>query len=297
MSEGRVEPRSARSSSSEPESAQRREASNPPAWARSPCRSSRSRAIRQSWRQPPDKPTSTPAASWRPRPPTASRGADREGPGAARADQAVADLGLRSGDGPAQALHRRPRRPGLLLRPQDSLATRHERDQRAAAPIPPARHEPARFTQEQLDEIAASLNGRPRKTLGAGCHAGRPLRRAIDVPVGIETDKNLIVVALPAVQQRQRLRAFAGTAPHHASLETLQVRQRAPSPQQAPRRRLSLVGLRDAHEVTRRTRALAPCAMRHSPHVTKPPVPQAVPRLTCPRRTPESGWQCGGRIG
>ena len=77
------------------------------------------------------------------------------------------DLGPRPRTRRAQALHRTDRRAGLLLRPALALATRQQREhQRAAAPIPPTHRAiwPS-STQSELDQIAAELNGRPRKTL------------------------------------------------------------------------------------------------------------------------------------
>ena len=64
-------------------------------------------------------------------------------------------------------LHRRNRRPGLLLRPPKPLATRIKRKhQRPTPPILPQRHQPRPTRPSPLDNVANQLNTRPRKTLG-----------------------------------------------------------------------------------------------------------------------------------
>jgi hypothetical protein len=53
---------------------------------------------------------------------------------------AVPHLGSRQGDGPARPLHGRQRCAGVLLRPAQPMAARHQREhQRPATPIPPTR--------------------------------------------------------------------------------------------------------------------------------------------------------------
>jgi IS30 family transposase len=53
------------------------------------------------------------------------------------------------------------------LRPAQSLAARLEREhQRAAAPVLPKGTDLAGHSREHLADVAAELNGRPRKTLG-----------------------------------------------------------------------------------------------------------------------------------
>ena len=86
--------------------------------------------------------------------------------GAARAPDQVADLGPGPRAGRPQALHRAHRHRGLLLRSALALATRQQREhQRAAAPIPAPHRQPRPGQPSELDQIAAELNGRPRKTL------------------------------------------------------------------------------------------------------------------------------------
>jgi len=82
--------------------------------------------------------------------------------------------GLRAGDrskphrdGHPRRLHHRHRHPGLLLRPARTLAARLQRKhQRPAPPVPAQRHRPVTALRCRPARIAASLNGRPRKTLG-----------------------------------------------------------------------------------------------------------------------------------
>ena len=67
------------------------------------------------------------------------RRARREDRRAARPAATFVDLGPRQGDGHALEVHRRQRRAGLLLRPAQPLAARHQREhQRPVAPIPAA---------------------------------------------------------------------------------------------------------------------------------------------------------------
>ncbi len=64
-------------------------------------------------------------------------------------------------------VERKTRGGGLLLRPQEPLAARDQREhQRAASPIPAKKSDLSIYNQRQLDAIAKSLNTRPRKTLG-----------------------------------------------------------------------------------------------------------------------------------
>ena len=75
------------------------------------------------------------------------------------------------------------------------------------------------------------------------------------------------------------LRAFAGTAPvTRASGRSHYVKARK-SPQQAPRRRLPLVGFRHADQIARRPRALRPTTGRRRPPQRRP----AQPRQQAPR--------------
>ena len=65
------------------------------------------------------------------------------------------------------AVQGRDRHPGLLRRPAEPLATRHEREhQRAPAPVLPQRHRPLAVVAEEIEAVAHALNTRPRKTLG-----------------------------------------------------------------------------------------------------------------------------------
>ena len=69
--------------------------------------------------------------------------------------------------GPARPAADRHRPAGVLLRPAQPLAARHQREhQRAAAPVLPQGHRPRRHRPDDLDAVAAALNSRPRKTLG-----------------------------------------------------------------------------------------------------------------------------------
>ena len=93
-----------------------------------------------------------------------------------RADQAradptgpalpVADVGPRQRDGRSQAVHPGDRRHGLLLRPSESLAARHQREhQPAPEAVLPQGHRPLGYSQAKLNAVARRLNERPRKTL------------------------------------------------------------------------------------------------------------------------------------
>jgi transposase, IS30 family len=99
--------------------------------------------------------------------PAGAAGADHRRAGAAPAAAPLTDLGSGSGDGRPWAVHRRRRRPGLFLRPAESLAGQHQRaHQRPALPIPPQGGDLRQLDQAALDAIAAELNGRPRQPLG-----------------------------------------------------------------------------------------------------------------------------------
>src|SRR5665647_3754425 len=82
----------------------------------------------------------------RARPGRLRRSVDEEGPGGhddhlARPAAAIADLGPRQGTVSTRRLPGRDRHPGLLRRPPQPLAARHEREhQRPAAPVLPQRH-------------------------------------------------------------------------------------------------------------------------------------------------------------
>jgi IS30 family transposase len=89
----------------------------------------------------------------------------RQPSSASRRPDADADMGPRPGARRAQALHHRHRRAGLLLRPEEPLAARQQREhQRCCASTPKGTNLGA-VTQEQLDEVTDRLNGRPRQTL------------------------------------------------------------------------------------------------------------------------------------
>lgn len=79
----------------------------------------------------------------------------------------VADLGPGQRDGRAHEVHRRHRRRGLLLRSQESLAARQQRNTNGLLRQYLPRTVSMRdYTQADLNDIAAELNGRPRQTLG-----------------------------------------------------------------------------------------------------------------------------------
>ena len=66
-----------------------------------------------------------------------------------------------------QALHDHTGIEVYFCDPHSPVAARQQREhQRAAAPVPAQRHDLAVHDQTELDQIAAELNGRPRKTLG-----------------------------------------------------------------------------------------------------------------------------------
>src|SRR5262249_4010851 len=73
-----------------------------------------------------------------------ARGPRPPRPGAALAGRAseVADMGSRHGAGRPRRVHHRHRRPGLLLRPAEPLATGHEREHEPPpAAVLPERHD------------------------------------------------------------------------------------------------------------------------------------------------------------
>jgi transposase, IS30 family len=77
----------------------------------------------------------------------------------------VGDLGPGQGDGPVRQLHHRHGRAGLLRRPQEPLAARHQRNTNGLLrQYFPKRSDHKPYNQADLDAIAAELNGRPRKT-------------------------------------------------------------------------------------------------------------------------------------
>ena len=87
---------------------------------------------------------------------------------AARAAAPLAHLGPGGGDGAPRRAARRAWPSGLLLRPQQPVATRHEREHQrtAAASTSPRGTDLAAHGPSELEAVAAALNGRPRKTLG-----------------------------------------------------------------------------------------------------------------------------------
>ena len=96
------------------------------------------------------------------------RGAQGQHQHPARPAAPLADLGSGIGDVRAPALFGRDRRRRLLLRSAKPLAAGLEREhQRPASPVLPEGPRASRgSSQEHLDEVAAKLNRRPRKTLG-----------------------------------------------------------------------------------------------------------------------------------
>lgn len=71
-----------------------------------------------------------------------------------------------NGPGYAAGAYRQHRSSGLLLQPSKPLATWHERENQWSDPtVPPQKTCHGQFTQQELDQVAAQLNNRPRKTL------------------------------------------------------------------------------------------------------------------------------------
>src|SRR5262249_37083440 len=86
----------------------------------------------------------------------------------ARTTASDTDLGPRQRTCPTRPADHRHRRSGLLRRPAQPMATRHQRENtngllRQYFPKGTAR---ARWKGDDLDAVAATLNSRPRKTLG-----------------------------------------------------------------------------------------------------------------------------------
>ena len=68
--------------------------------------------------------------------------------------------------GKTRALQRGHRSPGLLPRPKEPLATRHQREhERPVAPIPPQGRRPV-LVLTAAAQRHCTVNGRPRQTLG-----------------------------------------------------------------------------------------------------------------------------------
>src|SRR3712207_4653280 len=79
----------------------------------------------------------------------------------------VADVGSGSGDGPARPAADRGWRGGLLLRPAQPVAARHEREhQRAAAAILPEGHRPERAQRGRACGGGCGPQWPPPQTLG-----------------------------------------------------------------------------------------------------------------------------------
>lgn len=79
----------------------------------------------------------------------------------------VPDLGPVYGDGPARTAANRDRIGHLLLRSAKPLAARQQREHKwVVAPILSQGTDISRYGERELDAVAATLNGRPRKTLG-----------------------------------------------------------------------------------------------------------------------------------
>ena len=115
-------------------------------------------------RQPADEERPAARGAWRRGRARRDRRHDHD---AARAAAPLADLGPGHRDGPARAASHRHRSRDLLLRSAQPLAARHQREhQRAAPPVLPEGHRPRSAQRDELAAVAATLNGRPRKTLG-----------------------------------------------------------------------------------------------------------------------------------
>ena len=112
---------------------------------------------------------------------------------AARAAAPIADLGPRQGALRARRVQGRDRHPGLLRRPAQPLAARHEREhQRAAAPVLPEGHRPlaldrrgdrSRRRRAQQPDPARPSAGRhpPKPSTSIYAHSNKPvLRRPIE---------------------------------------------------------------------------------------------------------------------
>ncbi len=79
----------------------------------------------------------------------------------------LAHLGSGRGDGAARPPQSRCRRAGLFLRSAKPVAARHQREhQRAPAPVLSQGTDLSAHGADTLAAVAATLNGRPRKTLG-----------------------------------------------------------------------------------------------------------------------------------
>ena len=86
---------------------------------------------------------------------------------ASRTAPSFAHLGPRQRDGRPRPVQHHHRRPRLLLRPAQSLATRQQREhQRSVAPVLPQTHRDRALHPGRPRHVAAELNGRPRQTLG-----------------------------------------------------------------------------------------------------------------------------------
>jgi hypothetical protein len=79
------------------------------------------------------------------------------------------DLGPRTRDGRAPTVHQRHPHPGLLLRPQVTVATRQHVNENTNGLLRqylPRRVDFRTLTQDDVEVIAEELNERPRQTLG-----------------------------------------------------------------------------------------------------------------------------------